>query len=144
MTTNAGARELTHSAIGFERTTATDKGLTEAVKEQFSPEFRNRIDAIISFNPLSEDIILQVVDKFVAEIADRLRSKNVSLEITPAAKQWLAKKGFDRLYGARPLARLIRDQISKQLSEELLFGSLSKGGRVHIELGKDALSIGLG
>lgn len=144
MTTNAGARELTHAAIGFDRSPlAAEQGMSQAVKDQFSPEFRNRLDAMINFNPLTMEIILKVVDKFLSEVSDRLRQKNVSMDVTPAARSWLAERGFDRLYGARPLGRLIREQISRKLADELLFGKLEKGGRVHVDLENNELKIAL-
>jgi len=133
MTTNAGARELTTAAIGFDRDKSNITEVSQAVKDQFSPEFRNRLDAIINFSQLSQEIVFRIVDKFIADIAAKLRLKSVSLELTDGAKKWLSEKGFDKNYGARPLGRVIQDQIAKRLSDELLFGKLVKGGKVTVD-----------
>jgi ATP-dependent Clp protease ATP-binding subunit ClpA len=140
MTTNAGARELLHGSIGFKREVGVGSGESQAVKDTFSPEFRNRLDAIISFNPLSEDIILLVVDKFVAELARRLAKQRVVLAISESARRYLAQKGYDPAYGARPLNRLIQDKLKKPLADELLFGKLTGGGEVNVDLVADELS----
>jgi ATP-dependent Clp protease ATP-binding subunit ClpA len=140
MTTNAGARELLHGSIGFKREVGVGSGESQAVKDMFSPEFRNRLDAIISFNPLSEDIILLVVDKFVAELARRLAKQRVVLAISESARRYLAQKGYDPAYGARPLNRLIQDKLKKPLADELLFGKLTGGGEVNVDLVDDELS----
>ena len=140
MTTNAGARELLHGSIGFKREVGVGSGESQAVKDTFSPEFRNRLDAIISFNPLSEDIILLVVDKFVAELARRLVKQRVVLAISESARRYLAQKGYDPAYGARPLNRLIQDKLKKPLADELLFGKLTGGGEVNVDLVDDELS----
>ena len=140
MTTNAGARELLHGSIGFKREVGVGSGESQAVKDTFSPEFRNRLDAIISFNPLSEDIILLVVDKFIAELARRLGKQRVVLAISDSARRYLAKKGYDPAYGARPLNRLIQDKLKKPLADELLFGKLTGGGEVNVDLVEDELS----
>jgi len=140
MTTNAGARELLHGSIGFKREVGVGSGESQAVKDMFSPEFRNRLDAIISFNPLSEDIILLVVDKFVAELARRLVKQRVVLAISESARRYLAQKGYDPAYGARPLNRLIQDKLKKPLADELLFGKLTGGGEVNVDLVDDELS----
>jgi ATP-dependent Clp protease ATP-binding subunit ClpA len=104
----------------------------------FSPEFRNRLSAIIEFAGLSPEIIARVVDKFVAELAERLAAQKVKLEVSPAARKWLAEKGFDPRFGARPLGRLIESEIARALADQVLFGELSKGGiaRVDLEGGK--------
>ena len=139
MTTNAGARELLQGSIGFQRETGVGAGESQAVKEMFSPEFRNRLDAIISFKPLTEQIIVQVVDKFIAELGARLTKQRVVLSVTDAARLYLARKGYDPAYGARPLGRLIQDKLKKPLADELLFGRLAGGGEVTIDMSGDEL-----
>ena len=136
MTTNAGASELTRSTIGF----ATEKQAgdeMESIKRMFTPEFRNRLDATISFGQLDHDVILKVVDKFLLELENQLHEKKVDASFTQALRQFLAKKGFDPQMGARPMARLIQDTIRKALAEELLFGRLVNGGHVTIDVGED-------
>ncbi|MET0442627.1 MAG: ATP-dependent Clp protease ATP-binding subunit ClpA, partial [Casimicrobiaceae bacterium] len=136
MTTNAGAGELAKSTIGF--TTAKQSGDEMGeIKRIFTPEFRNRLDATISFASLDHQIILRVVDKFLLELENQLHEKKVEPSFTPALKEYLAKKGFDPLMGARPMSRLIQDTIRKALAEELLFGKLTNGGRVTIDLDAD-------
>ena len=136
MTTNAGARDLLQGNIGFGRPSlAFEEGELKAVKDIFSPEFRNRLDAIITFKPLPEDVVLMIVDKFLTEISQRLSAKNIQFNTTTKLKNWLAKKGYDVSYGARPLGRLIQDAIKKPLSNELLFGKLGKsGGKIVVDL----------
>ncbi len=136
MTTNAGAAELAKGTIGF--TTANEAGdeMVE-IKRLFTPEFRNRLDAIISFRSLDHEVILRVVDKFLLELEHQLHEKKVETTFTQPLKDWLAKKGFDPKMGARPMARLIQDLIRKSLADELLFGRLANGGRVAIDLGPD-------
>ena len=131
MTTNAGAAEQAKSAIGFgwDRREGED---TAAIERTFSPEFRNRLDAVISFGPLSKAVILQVVDKFVLQLEAQLMDRNVMIELTKPAAEWLAEKGYDDRMGARPLARVIQEYIKKPLAEELLFGKLAKGGLVKV------------
>jgi ATP-dependent Clp protease ATP-binding subunit ClpA len=133
MTTNAGAREMLSGSIGFGpgQTKNLDKA---AVERTFSPEFRNRLDSWITFAPLSQDVILKVVDKFVAELQAQLRQKKVELELTGAARAWLAERGYDRNYGARPMARLIHNEIKKPLADSILFGSLQGGGKVSVDV----------
>ncbi|MCX7672507.1 MAG: ATP-dependent Clp protease ATP-binding subunit ClpA [Thiobacillaceae bacterium] len=133
MTTNAGAETLQKSGIGF---TLSDKKGDEMaeIKRLFSPEFRNRLDAIISFAPLDEEVILRVVDKFLMQLEDQLQAKKVEAHFTDALRQHLAKKGFDPLMGARPMARLIQDTIRKALADELLFGRLADGGEVTVDV----------
>jgi ATP-dependent Clp protease ATP-binding subunit ClpA len=133
MTTNAGAVDIAKPAIGFERTSRAGED-TDAINRMFSPEFRNRLDAIISFNALSPDIISRVVDKFVLQLESQLADRNVTIELSPEARAWLGKKGYDPLYGARPLARVIQENLKKALAEELLFGKLQKGGTVHVDV----------
>jgi ATP-dependent Clp protease ATP-binding subunit ClpA len=136
MTTNEGGREMSESGMGFTNVKATGKG-RGAIERLFAPEFRNRLDAWIPFDPLSFDVTEQVVDKFIGELRDQLAPKNVEVELTPAARAWLAKNGYDRLYGARPMARLIQQKIKEPLVDRILFGDLAAGGRVVVDV-KDA------
>ncbi|MBV6476973.1 MAG: ATP-dependent Clp protease ATP-binding subunit ClpA [Rhodocyclaceae bacterium] len=133
MTTNAGAELLQKGSIGFASTRATGDEMAE-IKRQFSPEFRNRLDATISFAALDHEVILRVVDKFLMQLEAQLHEKKVEAVFTDKLKDWLAEKGFDPLMGARPMARLIQDTIRSALADELLFGRLSNGGRVTIDL----------
>ena len=137
MTTNAGAADLAKPAIGFERQERGGED-EEAINRMFSPEFRNRLDAIIPFGNLTPEIVSRVVDKFVMQLEAQLADRNVTIELTAAARDWLAKKGYDPLYGARPLARVIQEHIKKPLAEELLFGKLAKGGAVEVDVKDDA------
>jgi len=132
MTTNAGAREMSGSPLGFGAITNLGKG-KEAIEKTFSPEFRNRLDAIIAFNALSFEVILNVVDKFVKEVNDQLAEKSVALAITPRTREWLARKGYDPIFGARPMARLIQNEIKRPLADEILFGKLQGGGTVEVD-----------
>lgn len=131
MTSNAGASELAKTAIGFGRD-RRDGEDTAAIERTFTPEFRNRLDAVISFAPLGKEVITQVVEKFVLQLEAQLMDRNVSIELTPAAAEWLADKGYDDKMGARPLGRVIQEHIKKPLAEELLFGKLAKGGVVQV------------
>ncbi|OJW88491.1 AAA family ATPase, partial [Thiobacillus sp. 65-1402] len=133
MTTNAGAEMLNKSTIGFSGARASGDEMGE-IRRMFTPEFRNRLDAIIPFAPLTEPVILQVVDKFLMQLEEQLHEKKVEAVFTDALKAYLAKHGFDPLMGARPMARLIQDTIRKALADELLFGRLAHGGRVTIDL----------
>ncbi len=133
MTTNAGAADLTREAIGFGRDSRAGED-EEAIKRVFTPEFRNRLDAIIPFGNLTPEIVAQVVEKFVLQLEAQLADRNVTIELSSAAKEWLAERGYDRLYGARPLARVIQEHIKKPLAEELLFGRLVKGGSVKVSM----------
>ena len=133
MTTNAGAAELAKPPIGFARTERQGDD-EEAIKRMFSPEFRNRLDAVIRFAALSHEVIGMVVDKFVIQLEEQLADRKVTIELSTAAKAWLAEHGYDPTYGARPLARLIQEEIKKPLADELLFGKLAKGGRVLVGL----------
>ncbi|MGH8798842.1 MAG: ATP-dependent Clp protease ATP-binding subunit ClpA [Casimicrobiaceae bacterium] len=138
MTTNAGADVLSKSSIGF--TTNKQAGdEMESIKRMFTPEFRNRLDATISFASLDHDVILRVVDKFLLELENQLHEKKVDASFTPRLREFLAKKGFDPQMGARPMARLIQDTIRKALAEELLFGRLASGGKVTIDIGDEDL-----
>ncbi len=133
MTTNAGAAELSKSAIGFGRETREGAD-DEAIKRLFTPEFRNRLDAVIAFDYLGLDVVERVVEKFILELELQLAERHVTITIEEAAKRWLAERGYDRHYGARPLARLIQEKIKKPLADELLFGRLKDGGQVVIRL----------
>ncbi|CAN6132847.1 clpA ATP-binding subunits of Clp protease and DnaK/DnaJ chaperones [Methylophilaceae bacterium] len=133
MTTNAGAENLSKTNMGF--TSAKQAGDEQTdIKRLFSPEFRNRLDATVSFAPLSQDIIIRVVDKFLIQLEDQLHDKKVEATFSDALKAYLGKKGFDPLMGARPMARLIQDTIRKALADELLFGQLANGGAVHVDI----------
>ena len=132
MTTNAGARAMQTHALGFTKTTVSQDH-SEDIKRAFSPEFRNRLDAIVSFKALDEDIILRVVDKFLMQLEDQLHEKKVDIAFSEALRKHLAKVGFDPLMGARPMARLVQDSIRKALADELLFGKLKNGGVVSVD-----------
>ena len=131
MTSNAGASEQAKAAIGFGRDRREGED-TAAIERTFTPEFRNRLDAVISFGALPKDVILQVVEKFVLQLEAQLMDRNVTFELTKAATEWLADKGYDDKMGARPLGRVIQEYIKKPLAEELLFGKLAKGGIVKV------------
>jgi ATP-dependent Clp protease ATP-binding subunit ClpA len=133
MTTNAGAADMAKEAIGFGREGRAGED-EDAIKRMFTPEFRNRLDAIIPFAALSQEIVGRVVEKFVMQLEAQLADRNVTIELSSAAKEWLAERGYDRLYGARPLGRVIQEYIKKPLAEELLFGKLTKGGSVKVGL----------
>ena len=139
MTTNAGAADLAKPTIGFGRETRVGED-QEAIQRLFTPEFRNRLDAVISFAGLGAEIVARVVDKFVMQLEAQLADRNVTIELSSAAREWLAEKGYDPLYGARPLARVIQEYIKKPLAEELLFGRLAKGGAVKVGLKDGALA----
>ena len=136
MTTNAGAQDLAKSAIGFgrQKREGDDK---EAINKLFSPEFRNRLDSIIGFDSLPEDVVHKVVEKFVMQLEAQLADRNITFELTSKATAWLAKKGYDVTMGARPLARVIEENIKRPLAEEILFGELAKGGMVLVTIEKD-------
>src|SRR5688572_27438492 len=140
MTTNAGAREMSESGIGFQRDQGKGQG-RGAIERTFSPEFRNRLDAWIAFKPLDAQVIEQIVDKFINELNQQLREKKVTVKLSRDARLWLAQRGFDRLLGARPMARLIQAKIKEPLAEKILFGSESITGDVLVELDKEELSL---
>src|SRR6185436_5415668 len=142
MTTNAGAFEMNRSSIGFVQADNSTDGM-EALKRLFSPEFRNRIDAIIQFAPLDMPVIERVVDKLLLEIEAQLEKKGVGIMLDDAARRWLAEKGYDPKMGARPMARLMQEQIKRPLAEELLFGKLVAGGTVKIGVSDDGKSLSL-
>jgi ATP-dependent Clp protease ATP-binding subunit ClpA len=132
MTTNAGARELSGTPIGFGAPSNAGKG-KQAIDRMFSPEFRNRLDATIDFNPLTPENIERVVDKFIMELDTQLNDRKVFLQLTPNAKRWFAERGYDPLFGARPMARLIQNEIKRVLADEILFGRLKNGGKVEVD-----------
>ena len=139
MTTNAGAQELAKHAIGFAREQREGED-QEAIQRMFTPEFRNRLDAIIGFAPLSSEVVARVVDKFVMQLETQLGDRSVEIVLSDEARAWLAEKGYDRHYGARPLARVIQEHIKKPLAEELLFGRLAKGGTVTVAVADGKLA----
>ncbi|PUB11050.1 ATP-dependent Clp protease ATP-binding subunit ClpA [Yoonia sediminilitoris] len=140
MTSNAGAAEMSKNAMGFGRESRTGED-TAAIERTFTPEFRNRLDAIISFGALPKPVIMQVVEKFVLQLEAQLIDRNVHIELTNAAAEWLAEKGYDEKMGARPLGRVIQENIKKPLAEELLFGKLVKGGIVKVGVKKGELDL---
>jgi ATP-dependent Clp protease ATP-binding subunit ClpA len=136
MTTNAGAESLSKSTMGFTQAVSAGDEMGE-IKRLFTPEFRNRLDAIVSFSPLDHDVIMRVVEKFLMQLEDQLHEKKVDIAFTDALKEYLAKTGFDPQMGARPMSRLIQDTIRRALADELLFGRLSHGGSVTVDIGAD-------
>ena len=141
MTTNAGAHDMSRASMGFNAQDHTSDG-AEIIKKTFSPEFRNRLDAMITFNPLSIEVIKTVVDKFLVELQAQLDEKKVQLEVSEKARDWIAEKGYDKTMGARPMQRLIQENIKKPLAEEILFGQFSsKGGVVYVDQEEDRLSL---
>lgn len=138
MTSNAGASNMEKPALGFARESRVEDD-QDAIKQFFTPEFRNRLDAIVSFKHLSPETVTHVVDKFILKLEEQLSDKNVTFSLSPESRLWLAKKGYDRAMGARPLARVIDHEVKKPLIDELLFGKLVNGGEVHINLKNDAL-----
>lgn len=136
MTTNAGAADMAKPAIGFNREARVGED-EEAIKKMFTPEFRNRLDAIIPFANLGPETVTRVVDKFVMELEAQLTDRGVTIDLSDDAREWLAKKGYDPVMGARPLARTIQEHVKKPLAEELLFGRLSKGGAVRVIVNKE-------
>jgi ATP-dependent Clp protease ATP-binding subunit ClpA len=140
MTTNAGARQASRRSIGFvEQEHATDA--MEVIRRTFTPEFRNRLDAVVQFKSLDFDHILRVVDKFLIELESQLLEKRVSLNVTPDARRWLAEHGFDPQMGARPMARLIQDKVKRAIADELLFGKLADGGKVNLDVSDGELTV---
>ncbi|MDX9787338.1 MAG: ATP-dependent Clp protease ATP-binding subunit ClpA [Desulfobacterales bacterium] len=134
MTSNAGAREMSTQSIGFREVTGDPaaKG-KKAIEEFFSPEFRNRLDATISFHSLNVDIMKRIVDKFIAEINDQLLNRKITLTLSDSARSWLAEKGHDAVFGARPLARLMQTEIKDKIADEILFGKIDKGGEITVD-----------
>jgi ATP-dependent Clp protease ATP-binding subunit ClpA len=139
MTTNAGAADLAKAAIGFARNKRSGED-EDAINRLFTPEFRNRLDSIIGFANLIPTVVGRVVDKFIMQLEEQLADRHVTISLTEAAHDWLAKNGYDQNFGARPLGRLIQEKIKQPLSEELLFGKLEKGGSVIIDEKDDALT----
>jgi ATP-dependent Clp protease ATP-binding subunit ClpA len=140
MTTNAGAQEMAAAAIGFGAPSNADKG-KKALERLFSPEFRNRLDAVVPFASLSPEAVERVVDKFVSELEAQLAARRVTIELTPAARRWLAQRGYDPAFGARPMARLIQQEVKRPLADELLFGRLKGGGRIDVDAGPEGLRL---
>jgi ATP-dependent Clp protease ATP-binding subunit ClpA len=140
MTSNAGAQAAARRTIGFvEQNHATDA--MEVIRRAFSPEFRNRLDAVIQFNSLDFEHILRVVDKFLIELEMQLQEKHVSLTVEADARRWLAEHGFDPQMGARPMARVIQENVKRALADELLFGKLAGGGKVKLVVKDDKLAV---
>jgi ATP-dependent Clp protease ATP-binding subunit ClpA len=139
MTTNAGVQATVKKSIGFKQQDHSLDAMSE-INRTFTPEFRNRLDSIVWFNHLEQEVILQVVDKFIIELQAQLDAKGVSLEVSEKARAWLAEQGYDKSMGARPMARVIQDQLKRELASELLFGQLSKGGEVKVGLRSDKLT----
>ena len=133
MTTNAGAEEQSRRSIGFTPQDQSSDAL-EVIRKQFTPEFRNRLDAIIQFNSLAAEVVHRVAEKFIRELRHQLAEKRVTLEVSDAARAWLAEQGYDPIMGARPMARLIQDKLKRPLADELLFGKLANGGHITVEL----------
>jgi ATP-dependent Clp protease ATP-binding subunit ClpA len=133
MTTNAGAETMNKATIGFTNPRQAGDEMGD-IKRLFTPEFRNRLDAMVSFKPLDEQIILRVVDKFLLQLEQQLSEKKVEVTFTDKLRKFLGKKGFDPLMGARPMQRLIQDTIRKALADELLFGRLTDGGRLTVDI----------
>jgi ATP-dependent Clp protease ATP-binding subunit ClpA len=142
MTTNAGASDMARQGIGFGDVSKEDAS-EEAVKRMFSPEFRNRLDAVVAFSYLGKETVARVVDKFILQLELQLAEQNVHIQFDKDARDWLADKGYDKLYGARPMGRLIQEKIKQPLAEELLFGKLADGGEVHVSVkdGKAAFEL---
>lgn len=140
MTTNAGAEEMARRSIGFNPTDNSTDGM-EVIRRSFTPEFRNRLDSVIQFEPLEGEVVERVVDKFVLQLEAQLESRNVELEVEPAARRWLAERGYDVKMGARPMERVLQEHIKKPLAEELLFGRLAGGGRVIVRVHDDSLEL---
>ena len=140
MTTNAGAQEASRASVGFTLQDHSSDAM-EVIKRMFSPEFRNRLDAIIKFDALDEDSIARVVDKLIVELEAQLDKNDVTIELEPAARTWIARRGYDRKMGARPMARVIQEHIKRPLAEEMLFGRLRDGGHVRVDVGSDGESL---
>jgi ATP-dependent Clp protease ATP-binding subunit ClpA len=143
MTSNAGSREMSAAAMGFstsaQKSAAKSRG-KEALERLFSPEFRNRLDAIVTFNALSFDVMETIVEKFILQLESQLAERRVAIVLEPAARAWLAKKGYDPIFGARPLARVVQSDVRDPLTDEILFGRLERGGTVHIGIDEDKLA----
>ena len=142
MTTNAGAENVSRRSIGFSMQDHSTDSI-EAINRTFTPEFRNRLDAVVPFGPLGEDVILTVADKFLTELQSQLDERQVVIEVDEEARLWLVEKGYDATMGARPMERVIQEYIKKPLADMVLFGSLAKGGTAAVTLNeaRDALVI---
>jgi ATP-dependent Clp protease ATP-binding subunit ClpA len=142
MTTNAGAADMARESIGFGAMSRED-AQEDAVKKMFTPEFRNRLDAVVPFAYLPPAVVARVVDKFILQLELQLADRNVHIELDDEAREWLTTRGYDKLYGARPMQRLVQEKIKQPLAEELLFGKLVDGGevKVHIKDGAPAFEI---
>jgi ATP-dependent Clp protease ATP-binding subunit ClpA len=140
MTTNAGAHEMSRTSVGF-MVQDNSSDAMEVLKKLFSPEFRNRLDAIIQFEALDEQSVARVVDKLIVELEAQLDKNEVTIELEPAARDWVAVRGYDKKMGARPMARVIQEHIKRPLAEELLFGKLAEGGHVRVEVAGDGQSL---
>ncbi len=140
MTTNAGARDVSARKVGFAEA-GQSSSARGAIEKAFSPEFRNRLDAIIHFASLGRPEILKVVDKNLKELQTLLDEKNVTIEVAAEAREWLAEKGYDPAFGARPMARLIEDKLKKPLADAILFGKLQKGGKARVKRDKEGLAL---
>jgi ATP-dependent Clp protease ATP-binding subunit ClpA len=138
MTTNAGASDLAKSAFGFTRHKREGDDV-EAINRLFAPEFRNRLDAIITFNHLTQEIITKVVEKFVLQLEAQLADRDVTIELSEDATKWLIERGYDQQMGARPMARVIQEHIKKPLADEVLFGKLKNGGHVRVVVVKEGV-----
>jgi ATP-dependent Clp protease ATP-binding subunit ClpA len=150
MTSNAGSRELSGATIGFWESGASQRAIDgrvkvaeqrskQAIERVFSPEFRNRLDAIVSFHPLTPGVMETIVEKFILQLEAQLAERRVAFVLEPEARAWLATKGYDAVYGARPLARVIQTEVRDPLTDEILFGRLENGGTVTIQLKDEAL-----
>ncbi len=140
MTTNAGAQEMSRSSVGFTNQDHQSDGI-EIIKRTFTPEFRNRLDAIIQFESLDQKTVLHVVDKFIAQLEAQLELKKIEIQVEASAKAWIAERGYDVKMGARPMERIIQEYIKKPLAEEILFGRLENGGKVSVRANEDQLEI---
>ena len=142
MTSNAGSREMSGAMIGFSKDVAREAGKRgkSAIERVFSPEFRNRLDAVITFKALTMEVMETIVDKFILQLEAQLTERRVAIALSAEARAWLAKKGYDRVYGARPLARVIQTEVRDRLTDEILFGRLEHGGTVAIGLEADKLA----
>jgi ATP-dependent Clp protease ATP-binding subunit ClpA len=143
MTTNAGAQELTRESLGFGGSTASNSAANQkndriAIDRTFSPEFRNRLDAWITFSTLAPATVDKIVNKFVREMTDQLAAKNVTIELTEAARVWLRDRGYDKLFGARPMGRVIQNELKRPLADAILFGELVNGGTARVDLERGA------
>jgi ATP-dependent Clp protease ATP-binding subunit ClpA len=139
MTTNAGASDMAREGIGFGAVSRED-AQEEAVKKMFTPEFRNRLDAIVPFAYLPPEVVSRVVEKFILQLELQLADRDVHIALDDDAREWLTARGYDKLYGARPMGRLIQEKVKQPLAEELLFGKLVHGGEVKVHLKDDALA----